>query len=117
MELLNVLKGIPRPVIYVLVMFLLVVTVIMAVQYLKYKKLDGLRLEAYKLFLKAEHLYHSEAGQAKMTWVCKQIRAIMPGWLAILVSEEVMKKIVQRWFNGIKDLLDDGRVNGTGKTE
>ena len=117
MELLNVVKGIPKPVIIALVMFLVIVTVVMVVQYLKYKKLDGLRLEAYKKFLIAEHMYRRGAGQEKMAWVFKQIRALMPGWLAFIVSEEVMKEIVQGWFKGIKDLLDDGKVNGTGKTE
>ena len=29
------------------------------------------------------------------------------------VTEEMMMKVIDEWFKGVKDLLDDGRVNGS----
>lgn len=30
-------------------------------------------------------------------------------------SEEALEKIIQIWFDEVKDLLDDGKVNGSQK--
>ena len=48
-----------------------------------------------------------------MKWVIQEARKLLPGWLQIVVSEEILEKLVQSWFDGIKDLLDDGKVNGS----
>lgn len=29
------------------------------------------------------------------------------------VTEEMMMKVIDEWFKGVKDLLDDGKVNGS----
>jgi len=117
MELLEFLKGIPVPIVCATIVLLLIITVIMTVQYLKDEGLDGIREEVYKLFLKAEHMYVSGAGKTKMKWVCQQARTLLPGWLSVFISEETLEKIIEKWFQGVKDLLDDGKVNGSGKAE
>lgn len=118
MELLNYLKGIPMPVLAIIFVIALLVTVVMAFQYLKQKGLEGIRLDVYKLFLAAEHKFNnSESGKQKLKWVCQQARGMLPGWLSAFISEEVLEQIIDRWFKGIKDLLDDGKLNGSGKTE
>ena len=40
---------------------------------------------------------------------------MLPKWLQIFVTEEAMIKVIDKWFEGVKDLLDDGRVNGSQK--
>ena len=40
---------------------------------------------------------------------------LLPKWLQIFVTEEAMMKVIDKWFEGVKDLLDDGRVNGSQK--
>ena len=39
----------------------------------------------------------------------------MPKWLQVFVTEKAMKEVVQKWFVGVKDLLDDGKVNNSQK--
>lgn len=34
-------------------------------------------------------------------------------WLQVIMSEEVLLKIIDWWFKEVKDLLDDGKVNGS----
>lgn len=114
MELLEFLKQIPVPILLIVILVLLVVTIVNAVQYAKQKGLDGIRSDVYELILKAEHLYNeSGAGKQKFEWVIQQARGLLPKWLQVFLSESTLKQIVQSWFIGIKDLLDDGKINGS----
>lgn len=114
MELLEIMKQIPIPVLVLVIAVLLIVTVVIVVQYLKQSGLDGIRADVYQLILKAEHLYNeSGTGKQKFEWVIQQARGLLPKWLQIFVTEETLRKIVQKWFVGVKDLLDDGKMNNS----
>ena len=116
MELLEFLKQIPLPVLILVIAVLLIVTIVIAVQYMKQKGLDGIRADVYQLILKAEHMYNeSGTGKQKFEWVIQQARGLLPKWLQVFVTEKAMKEVVQKWFVGVKDLLDDGKVNNSQK--
>ncbi len=118
MELLEFIKQIPLPILIVVIAILVIVTIVVVVQYIKKKGLDGIREDVYQLILKAEHMYNeSGAGKQKFEWVIQQARGLLPKWLQALVPEGVLRNLVQKWFDGIKDLLDDGKVNGSQKVE
>lgn len=116
MELLEFMKQIPMPVLIVALAILLIVTLVITIQYMKAKGLDGIRMDVYQLILRAEHMYkESGQGQQKLKWVVQQARRLLPKWLQVFVTEEAMIKIIEKWFRGVKDLLDDGKVNQTQK--
>ena len=117
MELLEILKQVPAPVLLIAVLVILAATVVIVFQYLKQKGLDGIRADVYQLVeLKAEHMYHeSGTGKQKFEWVIQQARGLLPKWLQVFVTEKALKEIVQNWFDGIKDLLDDGKINQSQK--
>lgn len=116
MELLEMLKQIPLPILFLVAAVLLIVTIVMMVQYFKLKALDGIRGDVYLLILKAEHAYNgSEQGKQKFKYVVQQARGLLPDWLQIFVSQEFIEKLIEKWFQGVKDLLDDGKVNGKQK--
>ena len=101
------------------VLLLVIVTVIfiigfvfMAVKYFKTRKLEEIRADVYKLFIKAEHAWNeSGQGVARMKWVVQKARSLLPKWLGLIITEDMLRKIIQFWFDGIKDLLDDGKLN------
>ena len=69
-------------------------------------------MDVYKLFLKAEKKYYeSGQGEQKMKWVVSKARSLLPPWLQLVMTEDVFIRLVQIWFDGIKDLLDDGKIN------
>lgn len=114
MELLEFLKQIPMPVLIVALAILLIFTIVIAVQYLKEKGLDGIRTDVYQLILKAEHMFNeSGQGKQKLKWVVQQARGLLPSWLQVFVTEDALMKIIDKWFLGVKDLLDDGKVNNS----
>ena len=116
MELLNYLNQVPLPVLILVIAALAVLTVVIAYQYAKMQGLDGIRQDVYQLILKAEHIYNeSGQGKQKLKYVVSQARGLLPKWLQIFVTEEAMMKVIDKWFEGVKDLLDDGRVNSSQK--
>ena len=86
--------------------------------YLRDKTLQEIRAEVYQLFLQAEHLYtKTGSGKQKMKWVISKARGLLPSWAQIFISEELLYKVIETWFQAVKDLLDDGKVNGSQKTK
>ena len=116
MELLEFIKQIPLRILIIVLAILVIVTIVVVVQYIKQKGLDGIREDVYQLILKAEHMYNeSGTGKQKFEWVIQQARGLLPKWLQVLVPESALRNLVQKWFDGIKDLLDDGKVNNSQK--
>ena len=116
MELLNFLNQVPIPVLILVIAVLVVVTAVVVYQYAK--GLEGIRKEVYELFLHAEHIYkESGQGKQKLKYVVNQARGLLPQWLRIFVTEDAMMKVIDEWFKGVKDLLDDGKVNGSQEKE
>lgn len=116
MELMNVLSQIPLPVVVAVVTVLVIVTLVCVYQYTKMKGLDGIRGDVYQLILKAEHVYNASGqGEQKLKWVVQQARSLLPRWLQVIVPEEMLIKVIEEWFAAVKDLLDDGKVNGSRK--
>ena len=66
------------------------------------------------LFLVAEHeIKGTKQGQQRLKWVVQQARGLLPKWLQTILSEDALMKIIDWWFKEVKDLLDDGKVNGS----
>lgn len=113
MELLNFLSQVPIPVLILVIAVLVVVTAVVVYQYAKAKGLDGIRKEVYKLFLHAEHIYkESGQGEKKLKWVVQQARGLLPKWLQVIMSEDVLLKIIDWWF---KEVSSSGRKRICGE--
>lgn len=111
MELLN---AAPVWVLFLVVTIVVVMAVVMLLNYLKNKNVSKIRADVYQLILKAEHLFkESKSGQQKLKWVVQQARGLLPKWVQGFISEECLMSIIDTWFRGVKDLLDDGKMNGS----
>lgn len=113
MELLNM---VPMWLIIVILIIVALTIIMMAVTYFKGRSLEEIRNDVYQLILKAEHMYEeSGTGKQKMKWVVSQARKLLPKWVQALISEDILMNIIQAWFDGVKDLLDDGKMNHSEK--
>lgn len=84
--------------------------------YLRDKTLEEIRNDVYGLFLKAEHMYkESGQGKQKLKWVVFMARKLLPTWSHKFITEKFLTEVIDIWFQGIKDLLDDGKVNASVK--
>lgn len=106
--------AIPLPVLIILGLIIAFSLILIVYSYFKNRTLEQVREDVYQLFLRAEHKFReSSAGKQKMKWVIQQARKLLPSWMQALISEEALAKIIQIWFDQIKDLLDDGKVNNS----
>lgn len=112
----ELLTTVPFPVLIIIAVVVAVSIIYMGYSYLRDRTIEQIRGDVYQLVLKAEHTYkESSSGKQKMKWVVSQARKLLPGWMQVIVTDEVLQKIIQVWFDEIKDLLDDGKVNGSQK--
>lgn len=82
--------------------------------YIRDKTIDEIRVEVYHLFLVAEHAFmESGAGKQKMKYVVSQARRLLPSWLQYFITDEFLESVIEKWFQAVKDLLDDGKLNGS----
>ena len=117
-NVMELLSAIPLWLIIAVLVVVAVSLVAMMVVYLKNRTLDDIRNDVYQLILRAEHMYEeSGMGKQKMKWVVSQARKLLPEWMQMFISTETLEKIIQAWFDGIKDLLDDGKMNGSETDE
>lgn len=79
--------------------------------YLRNKTFEEIRCDVYQLFLQAEHGFESGSGKEKMEWVVHHARWMLPEWLQMFITEDFMYEVLQKWFDAVKDLLDDGKLN------
>lgn len=86
--------------------------------YIRDKTIDEIRVDVYHLFLKAEHKFkESESGKQKMKYVVSQARMLLPSWLQYFITDDFLESVIEQWFRAVKDLLDDGKMNGSDKEE
>jgi len=52
-----------------------------------------------------------------MKYVVSTFHTMLPGWLKAFISEESLERLLETWFKEVKDLLDDGKVNGSAALE
>ena len=65
----------------------------------------------YKAFVTAEN--HFEQGNDKFEYVISVAKNAIPKPLNLIITDKVIRRTIQLWFDICKDLLDDGRVNNT----
>ena len=80
--------------------------------YFRDKTLNEIRADVYQLFLKAEHNpAFAESSKQRMKWVLSKARGLLLNWMQGFITDAFLEKVVQAWFDAIKDLLDDGKLN------
>ena len=56
-------------------------------------------------------------GQAQEDWVVSRVYLILPLRVKLLLSEELLRKIIRYLYQKCMDLLDDGQVNNSFKDQ
>lgn len=77
--------------------------------------LEKVREIAYQGFLSAEHKFKEGENSQKFDYVVDLVRGFIPNPFKMFITENLLRKVIQTWFNLVKDLLDDGKLNNTIK--
>ncbi len=94
-----------------------IIVAIILLAYMLIKLNKTIRKKAYKLFLIAEHNFLSGEGEEKLNYVVSNIYQYLPSIIKLFISESTLKVIIQKMFDEIKDLLDDGKINKSNERE
>ena len=82
--------------------------------YLRNRTLEEIRADVYQLFLRADYIYiESKSGKQKMKYVVQRARSMLPSWLQMFITDDLLYEVLEIWFRAVKDLLDDGKYNKT----
>ena len=78
------------------------------------KKWVELRGLAYRLIFQAERaITGTKKGQERFEAVFRQLYDLIPPWLQFFILESDLKEQLQKWYNDIKDYLDNGKIDGS----
>ena len=103
-----------NPVLAIIFIILVVaVVVFLAVKAIQNIGLEKIRAFVYQKFIEAEHEFQYGENEQKFEYVVNLARSHLPMPFSMFITQDLLKKVVQLWFDLVKDLLDDGKMNGT----
>jgi hypothetical protein len=91
------------------------IVIFLIVKYIRHVGLESIRERVYKAFIEAEHDFQYGENTAKFEYVINIAKSAIPAPFNLFITETFLRKVVQAWFDLVKDLLDDGKINGTSK--
>ena len=97
----------------ILIAVMVIALIFLAVKFLQKIGLEKVRAVVYKGFVLAEHAFNHGENEQKFEYVVQLARSSIPIPFNLLITESLLRKVIQLWFDLCKDLLDDGKVNGT----
>ena len=103
----------------VAIIFLVIVVAVSLFLFVKAMQkigLEKIRATVYNAFIIAEHEFQYGENTQKFEYVIQLARSAIPKPFNLFITEKSLKSVIQLWFNLCKDLLDDGKLNGTGNT-
>lgn len=82
--------------------------ILLVLFYVILKLCSKFRNKVYQLFIKAEK--EVKKGE-KMDYVVGQIYLLIPSPFNIFINESVLRWVLQKMFDVVKDFLNDGKIN------
>ena len=92
----------------ILVIAIAVFLIVKAMQEIGLKKI---RQYVYDRFVEAEHEFQHGENEQKFDHVVQLARNAIPAPFNLFITEGLLKKTIQLWFDLCKNLLDDGKLN------
>ena len=97
----------------IFIVIIIACVVFLAVKAMQTVGMEKVRAYVYHLFVEAEHEFQYGENEQKFEYVIQLARSAIPSPFNMVITESLLRKTVQIWFDLCKDLLDDGRFNGT----
>lgn len=91
------------------------IIVIISIRIMQVIGLEKIRKVVYDGFLIAEYKFQHGDNTQKFEYVVNLAKSTVPAPFNLFITESLLRKVIQTWFNLCKDLLDDGKLNNTRK--
>lgn len=83
------------------------------IKYIQNIGLEKIRYKVYQAFLFVEHEFQYGDNEQKFEYVIQLARSSLPKPFDFFITENLLRNIIQLWFDLIKDFLDDGKINNS----
>ena len=96
--------------------FLVVVVafvIFLLVKFMQRVGLEKVRETVYKGFIVAEHEFLQGDNEDKFNYVVDLAKSSIPLPFSLFITDKLLRKVIQLWFDLCKDLLDDGKLNNS----
>ena len=101
-----------NPVVAIIFIILVIaVAVFLIVKAIQKIGLEKIRQYVYDKFVEAEHEFQYGENEQKFDYVVQLARSAIPAPFNLFITEGLLKKTIQLWFDLCKNLLDDGKLN------
>ena len=90
-----------------------IIAIFVLIKWVRDTGLENIRGEVYQLFLKAEHNFQHGENKEKFEYVIAAAKEMIPMPYSLFITETLLRSVTQTWFDLVKDLLDDGKLNNT----
>ena len=97
----------------IFLLFVVAIAVFLFVKAMQKIGLKKIQLYAYRWFEEAEYKFNHGDNTQKFDYVIQLARSSIPSPFNTFITEKLLRKVIQIWFNLCKDLLDDGKLNNT----
>lgn len=95
--------------------------IVLACLYIKHRTKEEIRTDVYQLILRAENAFLYGQNTQKFEHVVQLARSLLPQPLQTIITvpvlQTIFRKLIQELFDEIKDVMDDGKRNGSVKEE
>lgn len=97
----------------IFIVLVVAVIIFLFVKLIQQIGLEKVRKYTYEKILEAEHEFKYGDNEQKFDYVVQLARSSIPLPFSLFITEGLMRKTVQLWFNLVKDFLDDKKLNGS----
>ena len=100
-----------KPIAFVLLLVITALICILAVKIMQTIGMEKVRKFVYQKFVEAENRFQQGENTEKFEYVVNLTKQAIPAPFNFFITERFMRNVIQLWFNLVKDLLDNGRVD------
>lgn len=97
----------------IFIVLLVVLAIVLLIRLIQNIGLEKVRKFTYEKILEAEHEFKYGDNEQKFDYVVQLARSAIPQPFNLFITESLLRKTIQLWFNLVKDFLDDKKLNGS----
>lgn len=100
-----------KPVALLIIAAITAVIIILGVKIMQTIGMEKVRGFVYRKFVEAENRFEQGQNSDKFEYVVNLTKQAIPAPFNFFITENFMRNVIQLWFDLVKDLLDNGRVD------
>ena len=89
------------------------IIILLAVKEVQTLGFDKIQKKVYDGFVQAEKMFEHGDNKAKFDYVVDVAKRYIPAPFNCFITESLLRKVVQKWFDLCKDFIDDGNINNS----